>query len=244
MLRRLAASLIVLATLVAGLAAGSATADTLPLPPSLVDGASDAGAALLVEAEAREAYFPLAANFLTQKNQAFCGVASMVMILNALRVPAPEVPEYLPYRTFTQDNVLNASTEAIVPQATILKQGMTLDELGAVFAVQPVAVTVRHASDSSLDAFRKEASGALGTRGRFVVVNYLRKAMGQQTGGHFSPLAAYDAETDRFLILDVARYKYPPVWVTASDLFGAMNTADSDNDGRTRGYLLIAGKSG
>ncbi len=244
MLRRLAASLIVLATLVAGLAAGSATADTLPLPPSLVDGASDAGAVLLVEAEAREAYFPLAANFLTQKNQAFCGVASMVMILNALRIPAPEVPEYLPYRTFTQDNVLNASTEAIVPQATILKQGMTLDELGAVFTVQPVAVTVRHAADSSLDAFRKEARDALATRGRFVVVNYLRKAMGQQTGGHFSPLAAYDAETDRFLILDVARYKYPPVWVTASDLFGAMNTADSDNDGRTRGYLLIAGKSG
>ncbi len=244
MLRRLAASLIVLATLATGPAAGSATADTLPLPPSLVDGASDAGAALLVESEAREAYFPLAANFLTQKNQAFCGVASMVMILNALRVPAPEVPEYLPYRTFTQDNVLNASTEAIVPQATILQKGMTLDQLGAVFAVQPVAVTVRHAADSSLDSFRTEARGALSTRGQFVVVNYLRKAMGQQTGGHFSPLAAYDAETDRFLILDVARYKYPPVWVTASDLFAAMNTPDSDNGGRTRGYLLIAGKNG
>jgi hypothetical protein len=44
-----------------------------------------------------------------------------------------------------------------------------------------------------------------------VIVNYLRKAIGQEKGGHISPLAAYDAETDRFLILDVSRYKYPPV---------------------------------
>ena len=73
-----------------------------------------------------------------------------------------------------------------------------------------------------------------------MVVNYLRKAMGQQTGGHISPLAAYDAKADRFLILDVARYKYPPVWVKASDLFDAMNTTDSSNDNKTRGYVLIA----
>ena len=67
--------------------------------------------------------------------------------------------------------------------------------------------------------------------------------MGQQTGGHISPLAAYDAEQDRFLILDVARYKYPPVWVTAEDLFNAMNTTDSDNENRTRGYVLITKKT-
>ena len=36
------------------------------------------------ESDAHEAYFPLASNFLTQKTQAYCGVASMVMVLNAL----------------------------------------------------------------------------------------------------------------------------------------------------------------
>jgi hypothetical protein len=35
-----------------------------------------------------------------------------------------------------------------------------------------------------------------------VIVNYLRNAIGQEWGGHISPLAAYDADTDRFLILD------------------------------------------
>ena len=76
-----------------------------------------------------------------------------------------------------------------------------------------------------------------------MIVNYLRKSIGQEIGGHISPLAAYDDDTDRFLILDVARYKYPPVWVTAADLYAAMNTVDSDNDNKTRGYVLIAKKA-
>jgi hypothetical protein len=65
--------------------------------------------------------------------------------------------------------------------------------------------------------------------------------VGQERGGHISPLGAYDDKADRFLILDVARYKYPPVWVAASDLFDAMNTPDSDNDNKTRGYVLVSG---
>ena len=217
-------------------------AETLPLPQSLVGAASDQGEALLIEAEAREAYFPLASNFLTQQNQAFCGVASMVMVLNALELPAPAVPAFDPFRTFTQDNLLDARTEAILPVEVIKKQGITLDQLGGLLAVQPVAVTVHHAADVSLEAFRSAASEALATPGHFVIVNYLRKAIGQEKGGHISPLAAFDADTDRFLILDVARYKYPPVWVKAADLFAAMNTPDADNENRTRGYVLVARK--
>ena len=43
-----------------------------------------------------------------------------------------------------------------------------------------------------------------------------------------------------FLILDVARYKYPPVWVGAADFFDAMNMPDAANDHRRRGYVLVA----
>ena len=74
-----------------------------------------------------------------------------------------------------------------------------------------------------------------------MIVNYLRGAIGQERGGHISPLAAYDADTDRFLILDVSRYKYPPVWVATEDLFTAMNTTDPDNEHKTRGFVLIRG---
>lgn len=225
---------------VLGVLAAPVWAETLPVPPSLVDADTDAGEHLFLESDARQAYFPLAANFLTQKNQSYCGVASMVMVLNALQLPAPAVPEFAPYRTFTQDNVLDERTDAVLPRDILLKKGMTLDQLGGLLALQPLNVEVRHAGDVTLDEFRAKAWEYLGQKDRFVIINYLRIAMGQERGGHISPLGAYDAKADRFLILDVARYKYPPVWVTASDLFDAMNTPDADNENKTRGYVLIA----
>ncbi len=217
-------------------------AQTLPLPETLVAASSDIGEALLVDADAREAYFPLVNSFVTQQNQAFCGVASTVMILNAMELPAPAVPAYDPYRTFTQDNVLTSETEKIIPLELIKKQGITVDQLAGMIGTFPVTVKLSHAADSSVDTFRAEARAALATPGHFVIVNYLRKAIGQEKGGHISPLAAFDKETDRFLILDVARYKYPPVWVRTADLFNAMNTTDKDNDNLTRGYIVIAKK--
>ena len=119
---------------------------------------------------------------------------------------------------------------------------MTLDQLGGILALHPVTVEVHHAAPGGVDEFRKLASDYLSRENHFVIVNYSRKALGQEPGGHISPLAAYDEKADRFLILDVARYKHPPVWVTTSDLFDAMNTPDSDNADKTRGYVLIAGK--
>jgi hypothetical protein len=214
-------------------------ADTLPLTPNLIDLASEQGEELLLEAEARAAFLPLTAQFVTQKNQAYCGVASLVMVMNALRVPAPATPEFEPYRTFTQDNFLNDQTEKILPRDVLGKRGMTLDQIGSIAQTYPIAAEVHHAGDSSVEEFRSLALGYLGQKDHYVVINYLRRAIGQERGGHISPLAAYDADTDRFLVLDVSRYKYPPVWVSTADLFAAMNTQDSDNENRTRGFVLL-----
>jgi hypothetical protein len=58
-------------------------------------------------------------------------------------------------------------------------------------------------------------------------------------------VAAYDEMRDRFLILDVARYKYPPVWVRSEELYAAMQAYDRDAKA-PRGYLVLAerGKRG
>ena len=231
--------LIACATIVLALSATGASGDTLPLPENLSGFSTRDGEVYFAESDAREAYFPLASNFLTQKTQAYCGVASIVMILNALGVPAPPVPEYEPYRTFTQENVLNERTDAVLPRETIARQGMTLDQLAGLLATQPVKAEVHHASESSADEFRKLASTYLGEPGHFVIINYLRKTIGEEIGGHISPLGAYDSKADRFLILDVARYKYPPVWVKTADIFAAMNTPDAANDNKSRGFVLV-----
>jgi len=227
------------AALIVGLSVAGAPADTLPLPENLTGFSTHDGEVYFVESDAREAYFPLASEFVTQKTQAYCGVASIVMVLNALGVPAPPVPEYAPYRIFTQDNVLNERTDAVLPRETLARQGMTLDQIGGILATQPVKAEVHHASDSSADEFRKLASAYLGEPGHFVIINYLRKAIGEEIGGHISPLGAYDSKADRFLVLDVARYKYPPVWVKTVDIFAAMNTPDAANDNKSRGFVLV-----
>jgi hypothetical protein len=215
-------------------------AQTLPLPRNLIDFKSAEGEQLLLASKARQDYWSLSIQFVTQNNQAYCGVASIVMVLNALSVPAPIAPEYSPYHVFTQENFFNnQQTRKVLSPEVVSRQGMTLDQLGQLLGSYPVKVKVYHASDSSLGEFRSSVVANLKQPNNFVLVNYLRKGIGQQKGGHISPIAAYNEQTDRFLILDVSRYKYPPIWVKAADLWRAMATMDSVS-GKTRGFVLVS----
>ena len=209
----------------------------LPLPEPLTPLTSTEGQILLRDSEALADYVPLTSQFTTQINQAFCGVASMVMVLNALDVQAPLAPEW-ERNYFTQENIFNDQTEAIIGRDAIARQGLTLAELSGILETYPVNAEIHHGSDVSLEEFRSLIRANLETTGNYVLINYLRRAIGQERGGHISPLAAYDADTDQFLILDVSRYKYPPVWVQTETLWESINTMDSVS-GKTRGFLLI-----
>lgn len=196
------------------------------------------GSDLLFESEARAAFLPLIAHFETQKSQTHCGLASIVMVLNALEVPAPTAT-YGSYRVFTQDNVLNGLTDSIISNRAVARKGMSIEAVARVLEVYGVAADTHLAGASSLEAFRKLAVEYLSSPGRHVIVNYSRSVMGQEGVGHISPLGAYDADSDRFLILDVSRYKAPAVWVSAEQLFRAMAEARSATSAKTRGFLLI-----
>ena len=56
-------------------------------------------------------------------------------------------------RTFTQDNVLDERTDAVLPRHVLLNKGMTLDQLGGLLALQLLNVEVRHAGDATLMNF-------------------------------------------------------------------------------------------
>ncbi|MBD1846594.1 glutathione gamma-glutamylcysteinyltransferase, partial [Cyanobacteria bacterium FACHB-63] len=43
----------------------------------------------------------------------------------------------------------------------------------------------------------------------YFTVNYDRATLGQEDGGHISPIAAHHESSDRVLIADVSSYKYP-----------------------------------
>lgn len=215
-------------------------AQTLPLTSNLIGFDTPEGEKLLAGSKSRTDFFPLSMQFVTQDNLAYCGVASIVMVLNSLKIPAPETPEYRKYKIFTQKNFFsNPKTKQVVAPEKVARRGMSLRQLGGLLSsYDDVKVKVYHAGDSSLQEFRKLAVENLKQPGNFIIVNYLRKEIGQKRGGHISPLAAYNEATDRFLILDVSRYKYPPVWVKATDLYKAMNTGDSSSR-KTRGFVLV-----
>ena len=80
-----------------GMLATTAWSQTLPLPPNLISADSAAGESFFFESEAREAYFPLANHFVTQKHQSYCGVASIVMVLNALQLPRRRSLSSIPF---------------------------------------------------------------------------------------------------------------------------------------------------
>jgi len=203
------------------LSACSAIAQPLALPDNLISVTTDSGKNLLSTSQAKKDYSPLSKYFVTQSHLAYCGVASMVIVLNALRDDL----------NLTQDNFFdNQKTSQVTSAFSIQLRGMNLDMLDTLIESHDVKVRVYHATDTNLLTFRALVTENLKQSNDFVLVNYLRRSIGQESGGHISPIAAYDRSTDRRLQLDVASYKYPPVWV---------KTIDNDG-GKTRGFVLVS----
>lgn len=211
----------------------------LPLPDSLVALDSAEGAKRLEGCAARKSFLSLVSYFETQENLAYCGPASAVCVLNASGIARPVSSAHGKYRLFTQSNFFTPAVEKVIPASTVRRIGMTLRQLGDTLSAHGVKVQTIHATESRLDDFRREAVDLLKSGEGFVLVNYLRRSIGQQSGGHISPIGAYHASSDSFLVLDVSKYKYPPVWVPSKDLWRAMREVDSAS-GKSRGYILLS----
>ena len=199
---------------------------------------SEQGQQLLFRSRLRADYVPLSQEFLTQATLSYCGVASAVMVLNSLAIPAPAASGYGPYRFWTQENLFEGSRGG--PEAAMVRQrGMTLAQLRQLLAGRGVIAVAIEASDLNLTTLRQLPRRILADPDYRLLANYDRRAIGQAGGGHISPLAAFDEGSDRVLILDVARYRYPSAWVPLSLLLQAMQRPDADS-GRSRGLVRIS----
>jgi hypothetical protein len=163
-----------------------------------------------------------------------------VIVLNALPIDRPVSNPHRPYKLFTSDNFFTADVEAIATRKKVSAFGMTLDQLARVLGTFPVKVERFYASESNIDEFRRALKDRLQRPDKFILVNYLRKTLGQESGGHISPLAAYNENEDTVLILDTANFKYPWTWVKVEHLWNAMaHTVDSESN-RSRGYVTVS----
>lgn len=214
---------------------------TLPIPNPLFALTHPIGQQRLIESSYRQAYFPLAAYFETQRNQAYCSVATSVMALNALGVSRPVTALYPDFRFFTQQDFFAGVDPRIAQPEVVAREGMTLEQLGSVLAFQPVRAELVFADTLNVGQLRQLLMKHLREQDRFVLFNFNRRLLGEAGGGHWSPLAAYHEASDSALVMDVARYKYPPVWVPLADLLRSAQDPDSVS-GKSRGLIVLSGR--
>lgn len=220
----------------------SAFAKPLPLPAHLTALASQNGQTLFQQAKFKGDYWALSQYYVTQKNLAYCGVASSVMTLNALQIEAPSTAVYAPFQLYTQENIFTPTVLKIITPTIINFQGVTLQELGQVLSTFDLQTEVVFANKATLAHFTKQAIAALKDKQKIILVNFHRATLGEKGVGHISPLAAYHAAQDRFLMLDVSRYKYPAIWVKSADLWRSMKTIDAVSK-QHRGYVVVKRKA-
>jgi hypothetical protein len=217
----------------------SPTAASASAEPAVIYWDSAEGKALRARIPADADYWQLAPNFTTQITQSYCSVASAVTVLNAMPIQKPVDPAYAPYGYFTQSNFFTPEVVKIISPKTVLAMGMTREQMAETLSRQGVRAISIAGDTLSEDDLRTLLKKTLGDDGQFVLANYFRANLGQVGGGHWSALAAYDAQSDSVLILDVAKYKYPPAWVGIRILHQAITTIDTVSN-KARGLVIVS----
>eukprot|EP00580_Thalassiosira_gravida_P014509 CAMPEP_0201682130 /NCGR_PEP_ID=MMETSP0494-20130426/51465_1 /ASSEMBLY_ACC=CAM_ASM_000839 /TAXON_ID=420259 /ORGANISM="Thalassiosira gravida, Strain GMp14c1" /LENGTH=499 /DNA_ID=CAMNT_0048165887 /DNA_START=70 /DNA_END=1566 /DNA_ORIENTATION=- len=272
------------------------------LPPNLLAFNSSSGKRRFLESlqtNNAEAYFPLSQQFLNQMDPAFCGISTLILILNALAMD-PNVRWRGGWRWYGDEAML--LERCCLEAERVAREGITMEQYCGLARCQGVGVvmkrpmlvdvetnedengeghTERSGNDDAseneeefgMQQFRRDvieavrhpprthwddaaesnseppqATTATTTRsqnepassagGYFLVTSFARHALGQTGDGHFSPIAAYHPPTDSCLVLDVARFKYAPYWVSVSEMYDAMTPCD-ESTGRSRGWILM-----
>jgi glutathione gamma-glutamylcysteinyltransferase len=205
-----------------------------PLPSEAIAFSSLDGRKVFAEALAAgglDGYFPLAEQFHTQSDPAFCGLGSLVVGLNALGIDPGRLWKG-PWRWFSEELL-----DCCVPLAEVRTRGLDVDELACLARCNGAEVELVRGDASNLVAFRAAIASAARGDG-VLVVSYDRSALGQTGSGHYSPIGGYHQGRDLALILDVARFKYPPHWMSVERLWQATQPIDPAT-GRARGFLVL-----
>ena len=222
------------------------------LPQNLIALSSTEGKTIFKEAlllGSMECFFPLSEQFVTQSDPSFCSLSTLAMVLNALNHDPKKIWKGV-WRWVTEETLQCDSMRICGHSlAKVKTDGMNFREFesvarchGARILSFPVDEHLHHtACDRTVAAFRNhvDKSCSNSNADAFVVSNFSRKVLGQTGDGHFSPIGGYHPHRDLVLIMDVARFKYPPFWVPLELMWEAMLAKDKVTL-HSRGYYIIS----
>lgn len=167
--------------------------------------------------------------------------------------------QIIPFKLFTsQENFFNEKTDKIKSREIIYYKkpkiienddgsqtenydpGLNLQDFAKILKIHKIKSKIfyqKNNSEQDLASFREIAKKVLNDKNNFLIANFDGKIFGNKTGGHISPIVAYDEKSDSLLVLDVALHKNPWYWVSVENIVKAMNTLDGEN---FRGYLIVS----
>jgi hypothetical protein len=192
-------------------------------------------------------FWALMPHQLHQHTDSSCSLASAVMVLNAARGLAGQnrvsglVSEKRLLDLFDHTDW----RAGIAPEGggrKLLELADHLDDALVHYGLAGWQVERRPvptADTAALTTLRADLAAMESGAGIFLIANFhLDDFYGDGSDiGHFSPLGAYDAATDRVLVLDVYKADYEPAWAPLPHLLQAM--AHACEDGMPRGYLVV-----
>ncbi len=176
--------------------------------------------------------------YVSQETGWSCSVAASATALNGLK-SILKAPLTQSDTLFTESNLL-----ADPHEAWNRKSGVSLQELTGILKTivinkkLPIRVDMHLASKTDRNFF-KEVLIASEKKEKIVIVNFLQSAMTQDAKiGHFAAIGAYDATTDRVLVLDPDREYYAPYWGSLDALWDGLKTIDPTTH-MTRGFIAL-----
>lgn len=202
-------------------------------------------------------YLSLSSCFNTQAEPAYCGLSTLAIILNSLRIDPQRIWKTI-WRWYSEDLLNCCRTLDHVKQSGVtLEEFVCLAECNGTFASLVRPCDTQNDFEEFVQTLKRVCTGGR-EKGNlkedanvgdfdeenpteYMAVSFSRRALGQTGDGHFSPIAAFDSETNSVLVFDTARFKYPPYWVPVGMLFQAMLPLDKLT-GKSRGYVILKAK--
>ena len=222
-----------------------------PLPDHLISLSSKNGKQLFREAlgtGGMESFFALSEQFVTQSEPSYCALSSLAMVLNALNFDPKKV--WKGAWRWVSEETLQCETEICGHSLEkVQRKGMDFDEFESLARCHGICIKSYKADETlhhkechyNLSQFRShvESIASSDRAESFIIANFSRKVLGQTGDGHFSPIGGYHKEKDLVLVMDVARFKYPPFWVPLEDLWESMVVTDKTTEA-SRGYFILS----
>lgn len=234
---------------------------------AVVNWSSKDGIARLERTKYKGDFYRLAHHFKPQSSPAMCGPAAAMVVTSAIyelnKKPLSLIEAWpidimgkkypLEYRLINDSNFFNQETDKILNRKAIDMKitrkdgsfggGIDMEELQAMLKIHGVKSKVIHLEkfdDAKLNSFRALVKSIVNSDKEFLVLNY-DHSYKSMIGGHYSPVVAYDEESDSVMMLDVGSHRNPWVWINTTDLYKSMMTKNYTQTAY-RGYMIVDAK--